>query len=84
MVSQYRYSITYCTSSLFILFWNGSTVGQFKLLDEDIRRKEVVLALGGLKRNVASGRDGLRAEIVSCDILVDLFGVLLTAAGRSE
>ena len=46
-------------------------MGQFKLLDGDIRRKEVVLALGGLKKSVASGRDGLRAEIVSCDILVD-------------
>ena len=54
----------------------GDTVGQFKLLDEDIRREEVVLALGELKRRVAAGRDGLTAEMVSCDILVDFWWCL--------
>ena len=38
-------------------------------------KKEVVLALGGLKRSVA-GRDGLRAEMVSCDILLDIWWCL--------
>ena len=51
---------------------NADTVGQFKLLDEDISR-EVVLALGELKSRVAAGRDGLTAEMVSCDILVDFW-----------
>ena len=50
---------------------NGGTFGQFKLLDEEIRREEVVLALGGLKSRVAAGSDGLMAEMVSCDILID-------------
>ena len=55
---------------------NGGTVGQFKLLDEDIWREEVVLALGGLKRRVAAGRDELMAEMVSCDILIDFWWCL--------
>ena len=55
---------------------NGDTVGKFKLLDEDIRREEVVLALGDLNRRVAAGRDGLTAEMVSCDILVDFWWYL--------
>ena len=54
---------------------NGGTAGQFKLLDEDMR-KEVVLALGGLKRRVAAGRDGLTAEMVSCDISLDIWWCL--------
>ena len=54
---------------------NGGTVGQFKLLDEDMR-KEVVLALGGVKRRVAAGRDGLTAEMVSCDISLDIWWCL--------
>ena len=45
-------------------------MGQFKLLDEDISGEAVVLALGELQRKVAAGRDGLMAEMVSCDILV--------------
>ena len=49
---------------------NGEAASQFRLLDEDLVR-EVVLALGGLKRKVAAGRDDLTAEMVSCDILVD-------------
>ena len=48
-------------------------MGQFKLLDEDIRREVVVLALGELRKRVAAGRDGLMAEMVSCDILVDFW-----------
>ena len=63
---------------------NDGTVGQFKLLDEDIRKEEVVLALGGLKRRVAAERDGLMAEMVSCDIMVDFWWCLLTGAGSSE
>ena len=52
-------------------------MGQFKLLDEDIRREEVVLALGELKRRVAAGRDELVAVMISCDILVDIWWCLL-------
>ena len=54
----------------------GDTVGQFELLDEDIRREEVVLALGELKRRVAAGRDGLTAEMVSCDSLINFWWCL--------
>ena len=43
-----------------------------------------MLALDGLKSRVAAGRDGLKAEMVSCDILVDFGGVILTDAGGSE
>ena len=55
---------------------NSDIVGQFKLLDEDIRREEVVLALGELKRRVAAGRDELVAEMISCDIFVDVWWCL--------
>ena len=40
------------------------------------RREGVVLALGELKGRVAAGRDGLTAEMVSCDILVDFWWCL--------
>ena len=60
-------------------------MGQFKLLDEYIRREVVVLALGELKRKVAAGRDGLMAEMVSCEILVHFWWCLfLTGAGSLE
>ena len=55
---------------------NSEVASRFRLLDEDIVREEVVQALGGLKRKVAAGRDGLTAEMVSCDILVDFWWCL--------
>ena len=42
-------------------------------LDEDITRQEVVWALGMLKSNAASGKDGLTAEMVDKDILVEFW-----------
>ena len=59
---------------------NGDIVGQFKLLDEgsvcSYKERRSVLALGELKRRMAAGRDGLVAEMVSCDILVDFWWCL--------
>ena len=43
------------------------------LLDEDITRQEVVWALGRLKSNAAPGKDGLTAEMVDKDILVEFW-----------
>ena len=43
-----------------------------------------MLALDGLKSRVAAGRDGLTAEMDSCDILVDFGGVFLTGVRSSE
>ena len=42
-------------------------------LDEDITRQEVVWALGRLKSNAAPGKDGLTAEMVDKDILVEFW-----------
>ena len=50
---------------------NSEAASQFRLLDEDIVKEEVVQALGGLKGKVAAGANGLTAEMVRCDILVD-------------
>ncbi len=36
----------------------------------------MVLALGELKRRVAAGRDGLTAEMVSCDSLINFWWCL--------
>ena len=55
---------------------NGEATGRFRLMDEDLQREEVVSALGGLKRKVAAGRDGLTAEMVCCGSLVEFWWCL--------
>ena len=44
-----------------------------ELVNADITKEEVVLALGRLKRKAVPGRDGLSAEMVCCDVLVDFW-----------
>ena len=48
-------------------------VGHSGSLDEDFTREEVRWALRGLKTKAAFGRDGLTAEMVDREVLVDLW-----------
>ena len=44
-----------------------------ELMSEYLTRDEVEQALGSLKKKSAQGRDGLTAEMVSCNVLVDFW-----------
>ena len=54
-----------------------------KFVNADITREEVVQALARLKQKAAPGRDGLSAEMVCCDVLVDFWWSLFNWCWRN-
>ena len=54
-----------------------------RLVNADITREEVVQALGRLKQKAAPGRDGLSAEMMCCDVLVDFWWSLFNWCWRN-